>query len=330
MKTLYTILFASACSLLSAGNGNNSTYFRIAEDAKYETFVSAAGDTNRFNASGQREGFWLEKNAGYEWSGYYVNGQKHGTFVGYPLGIGLLSFIETYDMGKKNGLFLVADRAGYITKEEFYRNDSLEGFRRTYYTGGRLKTEEQFKGGKLHGVKKVWNSQNRIVEEGHFVNGQRHGINKWFYSSGKLNTESNYVNGSLEGPMTTYYENGNIYSKTVYKNNEIEGEYIEFHENGKVKVKGFYVKGKEEGKWNEFYESGAPYLQGQFKNGLREGSWTEMSEAGKKTATVKYKAGVIISGTFTGAHPNPKTEEVKPAQQPQVPAGHNEHDGHNH
>lgn len=328
MKTLITLLFSSAVLMLNASESKNERFFSLPEVSVFETFNAGGGDTNQLNSAGQKHGLWVEKLTGYEWRGYYVNGVKHGTFVGYPLGLSLLSFIETYDMGKKNGLFLVADRAGYITKEEFYRNDSLDGYRRTYYTGGRVKTEEQFKAGKLHGTKKVYNAQNRMVEEGHFVNGERHGINKWFYSSGKLNTESNYINGSLEGLMTTYYENGNVYSKATYKNNEIQGEYIEFHENGKVKVKGFYVNGKEEGKWNEFYESGSPYLQGQFKNGLREGSWVESSEAGKKTATVKYKAGQIVSGTFTGAHPNPKPEEPKPVQQ--LPAGHNEHDGHNH
>ena len=81
----------------------------------------------------------------------------------------------------------------------------------------------------------------------------------------------------------------------------------------------------------EYYDGGAVYISGEYKNGLREGTWTESSEAGKKTATVKYKAGEIVSGSFTGPHPNPKPEEPKTPQPAPAPApAHGPGDGHNH
>jgi len=269
MKSLLTLLCLGAAVCAFAGNTNEllsekSTHFAFGTPSTETVFVPAPADTNQTDANGKRTGFWSEKMGGYDWKGFYVDGKKHGTFVAYPIGLSMFAMVETYDMGKKNGIFLVADRAGYVVKEEWFRNDSLDGYKRTFYTGGRVKTEEHYKNGKLDGVKRVYNASNKLSEEGYFVNGERSGLNKWFYTDGKINTESNYVNGSLEGTMTSYHPNGNVASKTVYKNNEIEGQYTEFHENGKIKVQGNYVHGKEEGKWVEYYDGGAIYLQGQY------------------------------------------------------------------
>src|SRR3546814_8635671 len=60
----------------------------------------------------------------------------------------LFRSIDNYRGGKKNGISLGVDRAGYIFRQENFVDDSLDGMRRTFFTGGRLKTEEVFKNGR--------------------------------------------------------------------------------------------------------------------------------------------------------------------------------------
>src|ERR1044072_619097 len=196
MKTFFTLLCIPMAILLHAGHfSTNNLLFH----SSVAQVALVSKDTNQLDANGQKTGFWTERIGGYEWHGYYVSGKKNGAFVAYPLGLNLFAFVESYNMGKKDGVFLYTDRAGYVIKEEFYKDDSLDGYRRTYYTGGRVKTEEHYKNGKLDGYKRVYNASNKISEEGFYVNCVRSGVNRWYYTDGRLNTESNYVNGSLEG-----------------------------------------------------------------------------------------------------------------------------------
>lgn len=316
MKKLFTLLSLLAAFHLSARTIPAATYISAATRSELLTPSEAVGDTNKTDANNLKQGFWIERMGAYDWEGNYINGKREGTWVAYPVGTPMVAYIDNYRGGKKNGISLGVDRAGYIFRQENFVDDSLDGMRRTFFTGGRLKTEEVFKNGKLNGYRKIYNNNNKLQEEGNFKNGVRDGIAKWYYTDGKLNTESVYKNGNIDGKMITYHTNGNKASEVLYKMNEMEGEYFEYHENGKLKTKGNYVHSLEEGTWTTLYESGKIYETGKYVKGKREGAWTQMSEDGKTSAKLKYKAGAVISGTPMEAKPLPA-----PATQPTAPAG---------
>lgn len=212
MKQLIILTFLIAVTSLSArsmtkDNLNNSG----------TNFTAAGGDTNVTDNNKLKQGFWMERNGTYAWEGNYVSDKREGTWVAYIFGSPMVTFIENYRDGKKNGVSLAVDRAGYIFKQENYKGDSLDGVYKTFYTGGRLKSEDVYKNGKLNGLRKYYTNNNKIQEEGYFKDGVREGLAKWYFTDGKLNTESIYKNGNLEGKMTTYYSNGKKSSEVFLK-----------------------------------------------------------------------------------------------------------------
>ncbi|MDQ3112058.1 MAG: toxin-antitoxin system YwqK family antitoxin [Bacteroidota bacterium] len=316
MKKLLTLFSLLAVLQLSARITSAGSVVSAAAKTNLLVPFDAAGDTNKMGANNMKQGFWIERTGAYDWEGNYIDGKREGTWVAYPVGTPMVAYIDNYRGGKKNGISLGVDRAGYIFRQESFVDDSLEGMRRTFFTGGRLKTEEVYKNGKLNGYRKIYNNNNKIQEEGNFKNGMRDGIAKWYYTDGKLNTESVYKDGNLEGKMITYHSNGNKASEVIYRMNEMEGEYVEYHESGKLKTKGTYVHSLEEGAWSTMYESGKVYESGKFVKGKREGAWSQMSEDGKTSAKLKYKNGEVISGTPMQAKPLPA-----PPAQPAAPTG---------
>lgn len=316
MKKLVTLLSLLVGFHLSARSISTAAPISAATKTNFVIPAEAVGDTNKVDANKMKQGFWIERMGAYDWEGNYVNGKREGTWVAYPVGIPMVAYIDNYRAGKKNGISLGVDRAGYIFRQENFVDDSLDGMRRTFFTGGRLKTEEVYKNGKLNGYRKIFNNNNKLQEEGNFKDGVRDGIAKWYYSDGKLNTESVYQNGNLQGKMITYHTNGNKASEVMYIMNEMEGEYFEYHENGKIKTKGTYVHSLEEGTWSTLYESGKVYESGKYVKGKREGTWSQMSEDGKTSAKLKYKNGAVLSGTPMQPKPNPA-----PAADPAKPQG---------
>lgn len=314
MKKLVTLLSLLAVAHLSARTISIAANATIVTKTTLLIPSDAVGDTNKTDANNMKQGFWIERTGAYDWEGNYVNSKREGTWVAYPVGTPMVAYIDNYRNGKKNGISLGVDRAGYIFRQENFVEDSLDGMRRTFFTGGRLKTEEVYKNGKLNGYRKIFNNNNKLQEEGNFTNGVRDGLAKWYYTDGKLNTESVYKNGNLEGKMITYYSNGNKASEVLYRMNEMEGEYVEYYENGKVKTKGTYVHSLEEGTWITQYESGKVYESGKYVKGKREGAWSQMSEDGKTSAKLKYKTGAVVSGTPMEAKPIPAPATAPQAQ----------------
>lgn len=229
-----------------------------------------SNDTNTVDNRGMKQGVWREIIENNTWLGNYYNNQKSGSWMLFHPGTNppMVKKMFTYLSDKKNGVAMEFDVNAYLIKQEFYKNDSLEGASVGYANGARIKSEIHYKSGKLNGIKKIYNLQNfKLQEEGKYINNKREGLTKWYYIDGKTNIEYNYINGNLEGAFKTYYNSGAINSEGTYKNNELEGDYSEFYENGKPKQNGKYINGKKEGLWKEYDENGK-LKEIKYKNGL--------------------------------------------------------------
>ena len=78
------------------------------------------GDTNKLDANGKKTGIWREDKSLSSYFGNYVNDKKEGVWVGYHPN-GLLSSLEEYKGGKKNGVSVGIDVAGfYFKKDNFH------------------------------------------------------------------------------------------------------------------------------------------------------------------------------------------------------------------
>ncbi len=224
-------------------------------------------DTNKTDAQGKKTGIWKEKKDMFTYYGTYKNGSREGLWVGYHPN-GIISSLEEYQAGKKNGYSIGIDVAGFYNRKETYVNDTLNGTSLIYTNAGAPKIHSQtdYKMGKLNGLKKIYYPDGGLQEEGYFVNNMRHGISRWYTTDGKLSIEYNYKYGNLDGIQKSFFPNGNTSSEVTSVNNLEEGEYTEYFERGKVKVSGKYVHGKKEGTWKEFDEEGNVVKTEKYKN----------------------------------------------------------------
>ena len=88
--------------------------------------------------------------------------------------------------------------------------DTTDGFKRYYYSDGKLKTELTI------------------------LNGKRNGNAKIYYKNGKVSLQMTYKNGLRSGPSKRHYEDGTLYQETTYKEDKIDGERKRYRENGKI------------------------------------------------------------------------------------------------
>jgi antitoxin component YwqK of YwqJK toxin-antitoxin module len=244
------------CMLLSA--------FFMCTKASIRTVVS---DTNKLDGNGKKNGIWKEKSDMYTYYGSYKNDKREGVWIGYHPN-GIISTIDEYRDGRKNGYSIGIDVAGFYIRKDYYTNDTLDGRSLAYVNSGgpKVHSEINYKMGKLNGLKKVYYPDGNIQEEGYFINNQRSGISKWYTSDGNLSIEYNYKNGNMEGIQKTFHPNGNIASEVNAVNNQEEGEYTEYTLTGKVKLEGKYIHGKKEGPWKEYNDDGKVIKTEVYKN----------------------------------------------------------------
>ncbi|MDY0344022.1 MAG: hypothetical protein RBR28_10645 [Lentimicrobium sp.] len=119
-----------------------------------------------------------------------------------------------------------------------------------------------------------------------------------------------YKNGKKNGEFTFYYPNGNRKLIANYSDNNRVGTWKEFYKNGILKIELNYIGNKEhllnlndsDGNTmirnNKFtFKQDDFFVKGQLFNTLRDGKWNmEVKDLG--VVNLKYKAGILISGSF--------------------------------
>src|SRR5688572_28772996 len=98
---------------------------------------TATGDTNKTDANNRKQGIWSESVGESFWYGNYIDDVKEDVWIGY-YGNGTISAVTHYRQGKKEGASISLDRGGCILKEEYYKNDSLNGPSKTFTQPARL------------------------------------------------------------------------------------------------------------------------------------------------------------------------------------------------
>lgn len=174
--------------------------------------------------------------------GYMFQGKKEGTWREYGTNNNMLSKMEEFVHGKKNGVSSTFSNSGMITLDETYRNDTLNGPRLTYSTSARLKAVENFKNGQLDGPRKSYYDDGKIQEDGFYVNGKRNGLTTWYLQGGLPSLEYTYKNGVLDGPSKSYDDKGLVKSEGNFVNDAEEGEWKEYSE-GKLTKRVIYKAG---------------------------------------------------------------------------------------
>ena len=232
--------------------------------------VKIADTVNRTNSEAFKYGYWIEKQGDITSKGEYLLNKKNKNWVSYyPNNI--ISKIEYYSNGERDGISVQFDRRGKMTLLENYRNGMTHGQTIHYSQFNEAPLSEcDYAYGKRNGMFRQYYDNGKIQEESYFKDDLKNGFSKWFNKNGRLIAVYQYLNGNFDGIQKTFYENDTLQTVYFFKDNKYSGESKEFYRNGKVKVTGKYVLGEKDGPWTEYDELGKVQKVTKFKNGQEQ------------------------------------------------------------
>lgn len=187
------------------------------------------------------------------WSTYWSSG--------YP------QTLTSYVHGKKDGLQMRMLEEGILDYIQHFKDDKLEGPKRTYHIRGPIYEETYYSNDKKNGKYTKWYKSGRKQEEGAFINDLRHGTTIW------------------------YNENGKKAAQYEYDHGEMEGSAVFYHPNEKVSEMGKYSKSEKTGTWKEFFESGNIKAEGKYEHNEKQGPWKNYDDEGKGQQIINYDKG---------------------------------------
>lgn len=172
-------------------------------------------------------------------------GIKNGRWTYYYDSTARPAWIRNYLNDELYGEQIYFNKFGDTTKWEFYENGVLNGVRREYYLGSKLKKEINYKEGVFDGDYITYFESGKPKLKLHYKEGEKDGKLEYFYDKdAALMRVGYYSKGIKDGAFTTFYVNGNLMSKGFYEKGEKQGVFLEKYANGRVKSKITYEDDK--------------------------------------------------------------------------------------
>ena len=166
----------------------------IKELKKTKIFESVEG-INKYNSSGQREGYWEIYNSSNKLilKCNYKNGLLDGPFESY------------YDNG-------------YIKYNGNYKNDLLDGYLEEYYINGNINSKGNYKNGNQDGYWEDYYNNGNIHKKCYYKNGLLDGPFESYYDNGYIKYKGNYLLNRKDGYCKEYLRDGKLVDGVNYKN----------------------------------------------------------------------------------------------------------------
>ncbi|MDD4004991.1 MAG: hypothetical protein PHW69_07285 [Elusimicrobiaceae bacterium] len=185
----------------------------------------------------------------------------------YPSGKPKVS--ESYRNGTLNGPRIKYDELGRVWAEETYLDGTLNGLVKihNYFKDKVFEEEASFKNNKLDGMRKSYYPNGHISVAETYKDGLLDGIRKSYYENSRLNTEEMYEHDRLNGPRKRYYDNGQLWNEELYENGQLNGRRTDYYISGQVRLVENYKAGKLEGDRIFYYENGKPMYEETYTSG---------------------------------------------------------------
>ena len=195
-------------------------------------FFGQTGSTNRFepyvaeyvpvNAQGKKDGqecFLSQSNRIYR-TVVWENGVKNGVEQHYN------------------------ENPRYLTAEIPWKNDVIEGVRKTYYEDGSIRSETPHAKGQPHGIAKSYSKDGKVTRNCTMKEGKRHGrlVDTW-PETGKPRRIIQYDMGEVTGVVKEYYSNGQLKRQVPFVENIMHGEEKVYEENGEPAKSRYWIGG---------------------------------------------------------------------------------------
>ncbi len=206
--------------------------------------ISCNSQKNALDQQGRRNGPWkinFESTDHPKFEGNYLHGKEVGSFKYYKKGFydhpaAILDYNEKNDSvlvtyytqtGKpiSKGKMVNKMREGEwlyyhhksdsIMMTEFYKNDTLHGWQKTYYPSGKLAEKTKYTNGNKDGVSFIYAENGTVVKELNFKHGKLHGAACYYNSKGEKEMEGQFNEGNKTG-LWKYYRDGKLEKEEDY------------------------------------------------------------------------------------------------------------------
>lgn len=127
--------------------------------------------------------------------GLVKNGVKHGSWIYYNA-TGIVTGLESYELGVKEGVTMQFDAQGNLEKKIFYHQNEFHG-EVVSYERNKVTEIRPYSYGVLQGLVRKFYTNGKIMEESLFNNGKLDGIAKWYDQEGNLTIAYRYEGGEL-------------------------------------------------------------------------------------------------------------------------------------
>lgn len=214
-------------------DGTDTTYYQ-----------SGCPQVVRTHIEGVENGTWTYYNdtSGLvAWNIQYYNGEKHGQAIYYrqhKVGEKVMKVNINRDEKK----IYYNEYENDTVKIEQFSEGRLNGTKKEYYKGSKLRKEVNYKDGVLHGPFMIYDTEGNLLQELNYEEGEKDGEWKYYYNDGSLLKIENWDEGVKDGVFKTFYIQGHIQTMETYKKGRKHGEFMERFPNDKVKREAIYKK----------------------------------------------------------------------------------------
>lgn len=265
------------------------------------SFTAFAGDNNRIDNNGMRQGYWVIKgsmandpafkpDATVE-DGNYKDNRKEGIWRKFWPNGNLHSEIN-YELGRPNGAYKVYYDNGKIEEMGNWINSKNTGVFKRWYSNGNPQQEFVFNDdGKRDGWQKYYHENGKTAVELQVKNGEESGVCKRYNEDGSLQEEKTFNDGVVNSKgIVTYKPAAAETFESDPHNEEIGKSSVKVEDSTNSAIK-FKPNGH-----NELYDNQGNLTQvGLFKEGrLWEGKWYKYNNNGIMIRIEVYSLGKYI------------------------------------
>jgi antitoxin component YwqK of YwqJK toxin-antitoxin module len=160
----------------------------------------------------------------------HIQGVQNGQWLYYhDTTVSILAWEMNYFAGEKHGKQVFYSKKGDTTLVENYQNGILEGVKKKYYPGSKIKEVIHYKKGLMDGEFLYYNQEGKVLEKLNYTEGKKNGECSYFYSDGKMLKTENWILGAKNGEFKTFFIQGHIQTlETWKKGSGDEKEYFSF------------------------------------------------------------------------------------------------------
>lgn len=135
-------------------------------------------------------------------------------------------------------------RKGKLFISLFYKNDTLHGDAKMYYTNGQVKETIPYENGSINGNVHTWYPTGEVKGKYKYRKGKRIGKAEGWYPDGSKRFIASYIGNNKNGKQKNWYPNGQLKSEINWILGELHGTKTLWNEQGEILTRSLFADNK--------------------------------------------------------------------------------------